>query len=115
MSCDSTGNKAASVAAYAAPPGIGSVVFVPAETPLPRIAQALFYGAKVIRVRGHFSEVNALYRRLLSSGEFRWYDCGTDNPYRYEGKKTYAYDVATALGDSFPTKIFTPPRVACPS
>ncbi len=108
LSCDSTGNKAASVAAYAARAGIGSVVFVPAETPLPKIAQALFYGAKVIRVRGHFSEVNALYRRLLSSGEFRWYDCGTDNPYRYEGKKTYAYDVATALGDSFPTKIFHP-------
>ncbi|HEY7699894.1 MAG TPA: pyridoxal-phosphate dependent enzyme, partial [Vicinamibacteria bacterium] len=45
---------------------------------------------------------------LLASREFRWYDCGTDNPYRYEGKKTYAYDVASALADSFPTKIFHP-------
>ncbi len=108
LSCDSTGNKAASVAAYAARAGIASVVFVPSETPLPKIVQALFYGANVIRVRGHFSEVNALYRRLLAGGEFRWYDCGTDNPYRYEGKKTYAYDVASALGDSFPTKIFHP-------
>jgi threonine synthase len=108
LSCDSTGNKAASVAAYAARAGIASVVFVPFETPLPKIAQALFYGAKVLRVRGHFSEVNALYRRLLSKGELRWYDCGTDNPYRYEGKKTYAYDVASGLGDSFPTKIFHP-------
>jgi threonine synthase len=108
LSCDSTGNKAASVAAYAARAGIASVVFVPFETPLPKIAQALFYGAKVLRVRGHFSEVNALYRRLLSGGELRWYDCGTDNPYRYEGKKTYAYDVASGLGDSFPTKIFHP-------
>jgi threonine synthase len=108
LSCDSTGNKAASVAAYAARAGIASVVFCPHETPLPKIAQALFYGAKVIRVRGHFSEVNALYRRLLASREFRWYDCGTDNPYRYEGKKTYAYDVASALADSFPTKIFHP-------
>jgi threonine synthase len=108
LSCDSTGNKAASVAAYAARAGIASVVFVPAETPLPKLAQALFYGAKVIRVRGHFSEVNALYRRLLARGEFQWYDCGTDNPYRYEGKKTYAYDIAAALADSFPTKILHP-------
>ncbi len=108
LSCDSTGNKAASVAAYAARAGIASVVFCPFDTPLPKIAQALFYGARVIRVRGHFSEVNAYYRRLLGSGAFRWYDCGTDNPYRYEGKKTYAYDVATTLGETFPTKIFHP-------
>jgi threonine synthase len=108
LSCDSTGNKAASVAAYAARAGVRSVVFCPAETPLPKVAQALFHGARVIRVRGHFSEVNALYRRLLASGRFRWYDCGTDNPYRYEGKKTYAYEVSTVLRESFPTKIFHP-------
>ncbi|HEY7698578.1 MAG TPA: pyridoxal-phosphate dependent enzyme, partial [Vicinamibacteria bacterium] len=108
LCCDSTGNKAASVAAYAARAGIASVVFVPFETPLAKIAQALFYGARVIRVRGHFSEVNALYRRLLATGSFRWYDCGTDNPYRYEGKKTYAYEVATTLGRTYPTKIFHP-------
>lgn len=108
LSCDSTGNKAASVAAYAARAGIASVVFCPFDTPLPKISQALFYGARVIRVRGHFSEVNALYRRLLRTGNFRWYDCGTDNPYRYEGKKTYAYEVATALTGSYPTKIFHP-------
>jgi threonine synthase len=108
LSCDSTGNKAASVAAYAARAGIASVVFCPVDTPFPKIAQALFYGARVIRVRGHFSEVNAFYRRLLGSGEFRWYDCGTDNPYRYEGKKTYAYEMTTTLGETFPTKIFHP-------
>jgi threonine synthase len=108
LSCDSTGNKAASVAAYAARAGIASVVFCPLDTPFPKIAQALFYGARVIRVKGHFSEVNALYRRLLGSGKFRWYDCGTDNPYRYEGKKTYAYEIATTLGATVPTKIFHP-------
>jgi threonine synthase len=108
LSCDSTGNKAASVAAYAARAGIASVVFCPFDTPLPKIAQALFHGAKVIRVRGHFSEVNALYRRLLGTGAFRWYDCGTDNPYRYEGKKTYAYEIGTTLRGSYPTKILHP-------
>ena len=108
LSCDSTGNKGASMAAYAARAGLRSVVFCPWDTPLPKMAQALFHGARVVRVRGHYSEVNAMYRRLIRSGLVRWYDCGTDNPFRYEGKKTYAYEIAEALSGRAPTKIFHP-------
>lgn len=111
LSCDSTGNKGASIAAYAARAGLRSVVFCPWDTPLPKMAQALFYGARVVRVRGHFSEVNAMYRRLLhadSGMKPRWYDCGTDNPFRYEGKKSYAYEIAEALQMVAPTRIFHP-------
>ncbi len=108
LSCDSTGNKGASMAAYAARAGLRSVVFCPWDTPLPKMAQALFYGAKLIRVRGHYSQINAMYRRLIQSGKFRWYDCGTDNPYRYEGKKTYAYEIAANLGGKAPSMILHP-------
>jgi len=111
LSCDSTGNKGASTAAYAARAGLRSIVFCPWDTPLPKMAQALFYGARVVRVRGHFSEVNAMYRRLLraeSTAKPRWYDCGTDNPFRYEGKKSYAYEIAEGLDGVAPTKIFHP-------
>lgn len=108
LSCDSTGNKGASIAAYAARAGMSSVVFCPWDTPLPKMAQALFYGARVIRVRGHYSQVNAMYRRLIQSGRFRWYDCGTDNPFRYEGKKTYAYEIASAFGGKAPSMILHP-------
>ncbi len=108
LSCDSTGNKGASMAAYAARAGLRSVVFCPWDTPLPKMAQALFYGADVIPVRGHYSQINAMYRRLIKSGKFRWYDCGTDNPYRYEGKKTYAYEIAANLGWKAPSMILHP-------
>jgi threonine synthase len=108
LSCDSTGNKAASTAAYAARAGLRSVVFCPHDTPLPKAAQAIFFGATLIRVRGHYSQVNAMYRRLVASGRVTWYDCGTDNPFRYEGKKTYAYEIAQALGWRVPDRIVQP-------
>ena len=108
LSCDSTGNKASSAAAYAARAGLRSVVFCPYETPLPKMAQAIFFGAELVRVKGHYSEINAMYRRLIKSGQVKWYDCGTDNPFRYEGKKTYAYEIAQELGWRAPDRVLHP-------
>jgi len=108
LACDSTGNKASSAAAYAARAGLGAVVFCPHDTPLPKMAQAIFFGARLIRVRGHYSEINAMYRRLIGTRRVKWYDCGTDNPFRYEGKKTYAYEIAQALGWRAPDRIVQP-------
>lgn len=108
LSCDSTGNKAASTAGYAAKAGLKSIVFCPYETPLPKLAQALFYGAVMIRVKSDYSTMNAMYRKMIASRKFHWYDCGTDNPYRYEGKKTYAYEIAWNMGWKTPTHVFQP-------
>ena len=108
LSCDSTGNKASSVAAYAARAGLESVVFCPEDTPIPKVTQSVFFGAKLIRVRGHYSEINAMYRRLIHSGSVNWYDCGTDNPFRYEGKKTYAYEIAEHFGWQVPDRVVHP-------
>ncbi len=108
LSCDSTGNKASSVAAYAARAGLDSVVFCPDDTPIPKVTQALFFGAKLIRVRGHYSQINAMYRKLIHSGQVSWYDCGTDNPFRYEGKKTYAYEIAEHFGWQPPDRVVHP-------
>jgi threonine synthase len=108
LSCDSTGNKASSAAAYAARAGLRCVVFCPHDTPLPKMVQAVFFGAELVRVKGHYSEINAMYRRLIHSGHVTWYDCGTDNPYRYEGKKTYAYEIAQELGWKVPDRILHP-------
>src|SRR5215471_2422546 len=76
LACDSTGNKASSAAAYAARAGLLAVVFCPHDTPLAKVAQAIFFGAHVIRVRGHYSEINAMYRRLIGTARVKWYDCG---------------------------------------
>ena len=108
LSCDSTGNKASSVAAYAARAGLESVVFCPEDTPIPKVTQSLFFGAKLIRVRGHYSQINAMYRQLIHSGQVSWYDCGTDNPFRYEGKKTYAYEIAEHFGWHAPDRVVHP-------
>jgi len=59
-------------------------------------------------VKSHYSEINAMYRRLIRSGRVRWYDCGTDNPFRYEGKKTYAYEIAQDLGWTAPDHVLHP-------
>jgi len=83
----STGNAAASVAAYAAAAGLKSVVMVPAGTAPSKIIQARVYGATVIVVDGDFdNEVARLYKAAIQ--EFGWYDCLSSNPYRDEGKKT---------------------------
>ncbi|HMH76510.1 MAG TPA: pyridoxal-phosphate dependent enzyme, partial [Candidatus Udaeobacter sp.] len=54
------------------------------------------------------SQINAMYRKLIGSGRVKWYDCGTDNPFRYEGKKTYAYEIAQDLGWRVPDRVLHP-------
>ena len=91
----STGNAAASVAAYAAAAGMGSIVMVPNGTALAKIIQARAYGATVIVVDGRFDyDVAELYRSAVK--EFGWYDCLSSNPYRV-GKKSYAYELVDQL------------------
>lgn len=91
----STGNAAASVAAYAAAAGMQSVVMVPKGTAASKIIQAHAYGATVIVVDGRFDyEVAELYKKAVA--EFGWYDCLSSNPYRV-GKKSYAYELVDQL------------------
>jgi threonine synthase len=92
----STGNAAASVAAYAAAAGMRSVVMVPLGTVPSKIIQARAYGATVVVIDGDFdNEVAQLYKGAIH--EFGWYDCLSSNPYRDEGKKSYAYEMVDQL------------------
>ncbi len=93
----STGNAAASVAAYSAAAGMRAVVIVPESTGPEKVAQAATYGATLVRFRGSFEEAHALYRESLKA--FGWYDCLSSNPFRLEGKKTYAFEVWQDLGE----------------
>ena len=103
----STGNAAASVAAYAAAAGIKSVVMVPKGTAPSKIIQARAYGATVIVVDGDFdNEVAKLYKAALQ--EFGWYDCLSSNPYRDEGKKSYAYEMADQIEGRSPDWVIHP-------
>jgi threonine synthase len=103
----STGNAAASVAAYSAAAGIRSVVMVPKGTAPSKIIQARAHGAAVIVVDGDFDyDVAKLYKTALQ--EFGWYDCLSSNPYRDEGKKSYAYEMADQLDGRMPDWVIHP-------
>jgi threonine synthase len=102
----STGNAAASVAAYSAAAGMKSVVMVPAGTAPSKIVQARAYGASVIVVDGNFDEeVAHLYKAAVK--EFGWYDCLSSNPYR-EGKKSYAYELVDQFDEQIPDWLIHP-------
>lgn len=102
----STGNAAASVAAYAAAAGIESVVLVPEGTSSAKILQAHAYGARVVVVKGDFEDAVGLYSKAVQM--FGWYDCLSTNPYRNEGKKSYAYEVFDQLDEHVPNWIIHP-------
>jgi threonine synthase len=102
----STGNAAASVAAYAAAAGMHSVVMVPKGTAPSKIIQAHAYGAAVVVVDGRFDyEVAELYKRAVA--EFGWYDCLSSNPYRI-GKKSYAYELVDKMDGALPDWVIHP-------
>ncbi|HMF50073.1 MAG TPA: threonine synthase [Candidatus Saccharimonadales bacterium] len=103
----STGNAAASVAAYSAAAGIESVVLVTKGTAPSKIIQARAYGATVIVVDGDFDyEVAKLYKAAIQ--EFGWYDCLSSNPYRDEGKKSYAYEMVDQFDGRIPDWVIHP-------
>jgi len=103
----STGNAAASVAAYSAAAGMKSIVMVPSGTAQSKIVQARAYGATVIVVNGDFdNDVAKLYKSAVQ--EFGWYDCLSSNPYRDEGKKSYAYEMVDQLDEQIPDWVIHP-------
>ncbi len=93
----STGNAGASQAAYAARAGLRLTVAVPRSTDPGKLWQMRAHGAEIMMVDGEFSQCDAAYKSLVSSGFF---PAGTDNPYRQEGAKTLAYELFEQLGAS---------------
>jgi threonine synthase len=80
---------------------------VPTGTATSKIIQARAYGAIVIVVDGDFDyEVAKLYKSAVQ--EFGWYDCLSSNPYRDEGKKSYAYEMVDQLDGQIPDWVIHP-------
>lgn len=102
----STGNAAASVAAYAAKAGLQSVVLIPEATAPEKVIQASSYGARIVRVKGDYDETARLYGKALRT--YGWYNCLSSNPFRNEGKKSYAYEIWADLDGRVPDWILHP-------
>jgi threonine synthase len=96
--CASTGNTAASLAAYAARAGLRGAVIVPeGKIATGKLAQALMHGARVIALRGNFDEALKLVRELTQRHPIALVN--SVNPFRLEGQKTAAFEVLEALGE----------------
>jgi threonine synthase len=96
--CASTGNTAASAAAYAARAGLTGAVIVPeGKIATGKLAQALMHGARVIALRGNFDQALALVRELVQRHPIALVN--SVNPYRLEGQKTAAFEVLDELGE----------------
>lgn len=95
--CASTGNTAASAAAYAARAGIRAVILQPAgAVALGKVAQACALGARLLEVRGSFEDALDAARELARRGTHVLVN--SLNPYRLEGQKTAAFELADELG-----------------
>jgi threonine synthase len=95
--CASTGNTAASAAAYAARAGLPALVLQPAgAVAIGKLAQARALGARVLEVRGSFDDALAAARELAERGTHVLVN--SLNPYRLEGQKTAAFEILEQLG-----------------
>ena len=93
--CASTGNTAASAAAYAARAGLRGAVIVPeGKIATGKLAQALMHGARVIALRGNFDQALALVRELVDRHPIALVN--SVNEFRMEGQKTAAFEIARA-------------------
>jgi threonine synthase len=97
--CASTGNTAASCAAYAARAGLRGAVIVPeGKIAIGKLAQALMHGARVVALQGNFDEALRIVRELAAKHPIELVN--SVNPYRIEGQKTAAFEVVEELGEA---------------
>jgi threonine synthase len=97
--CASTGNTAASAAAYAARAGLRGAVIVPeGKIATGKLAQALMHGARVVALRGNFDEALRIVRELVERHPISLVN--SVNEFRIEGQKTAAFEVCDGLGEA---------------
>ena len=107
VTCASTGNTSASLAAYASIAGMKCVVLIPeGKVALGKLSQAMMHGATVVSVKGNFDQ--ALEMVMSSSGKLGMYVLNSVNPFRIEGQKTAAYEVCDQLGGVAPKVLYIP-------
>jgi threonine synthase len=97
--CASTGNTAASCAAYAARAGMRGAVIVPeGQIAVGKLAQALMHGARVVALQGNFDEALTIVRELADRHPIELVN--SVNPFRIEGQKTAAFETMDELGEA---------------
>jgi threonine synthase len=104
--CASTGNTAASAAAYAARAGMKSIVLIPqGKVAAGKLAGAIAYGAQVIQIDGSFDDALTMVIEITNKHPICLVN--SINPYRIEGQKTSAFEICDVL-DSAPDWLCLP-------
>lgn len=105
--CASTGNTAASLAAYAARAGLQCAILVPrGQISHAKLAQSLDYGAAVLELDGNFDDAMRVIRELAEDESI--YLVNSINPFRIEGQKTVAAELLEQRGWRVPDHIVVP-------
>lgn len=107
VACASTGNTAASLAAYAARARMSCAILVPeGQVSDAKLAQALDYGAKVLEIEGNFDVCMRVIQELAEQSSV--YLVNSINPFRIEGQKTVAFELAEQLDWDVPDHLVVP-------
>ena len=106
VACASTGNTAASLAAYAARAGVIGRVYLPVgQASANKLAQALDYGAEMVQIDGSFDDALNL---LLNGNDPDLYFLNSINPFRIEGQKTAMFEMLEQLAWRVPDYLVVP-------
>jgi threonine synthase len=101
------GNAGNAAAAYSAAAGLACEVFIPKDAKRPFVDECRLYGANVTLVDGLITDAGRLAAE--TGATHGWYDVSTlKEPYRIEGKKTMAYELAEQLEWRWPDWIVYP-------
>ncbi len=105
--CASTGNTAASLAAYSARADLQCAILVPRGQITPaKLAQSMDYGAAVFELDGNFDDCMRLIEELGTDPTI--YVANSINPFRIEGQKTVAFELLLQCGGQLPDHVVVP-------
>jgi len=103
----SAGNAAAALSAYGAKAGMEVYAFMPKDVPENILKECVYMGARVYLVDGLINNAGEIVKNL--SGKYGWFDFSTNRqPYRLEGYKAMAFEIAEQFGWNLPDSIFFP-------
>jgi len=107
VACASTGNTSAAMAAYAARAGLKSLVLIPeGKIAWGKLSQAMDYGAVTCQLKADFDGCLRLLTQIVKEAPI--YLLNSVNPYRLEGQKTPAFEIAEAFDWNVPDHLIVP-------
>jgi len=107
VACASTGNTSAAMAAYAARAGLRCLVLIPdGKIAWGKLSQAMDYGAVTCQLKADFDGCLSLLTEIVNQAPI--YLLNSVNPYRLEGQKTPAFEIAEAFDWTVPDHLIVP-------